>query len=81
MLLIEAPLCGTREHWLSNNYMNQYLTLLLKYPQVQFDKPNTIKPSTLLPDDDPWVFIHEFQRMKDEVRYLRPAVVTSVERN
>lgn len=59
--------------------MIQYQAVLLHHPPVWFEKPTTINPAALLPDDDQQVLIHDYHEMKGEVRYVGAAVVTLTE--
>lgn len=47
----EALLQRKPKHWLLNTCATQ--TLLLGHPQVRLEKPTTINPATLLPNNDP----------------------------
>lgn len=60
---IETLLGGTPER-LSNACVTQYQALLLTHSQVQFVKPTTIHPATLLPGEHPQVLIQGCHRMK-----------------
>ncbi|KAL6092000.1 hypothetical protein STEG23_001325, partial [Scotinomys teguina] len=61
--------CGNIDKGLSEKPKSEeYQALLLDHPRLWFEKPTTINPAALLPDDNLQVLIPNCHEMKDETR-------------
>lgn len=62
-------------------HVTQYQAPFLDHPQVWLEKPIAISPdTTLLPDDNPQVLIHDYHMTTDETRNVGAAIVTLTKR-